>query len=186
MEIKDYIILFVSLIAFYMVNQWRIKNILETILLKVLGELLKTKTIISVNKFNKEKDYASNKAKDLTKIKIDKKFFSPIVIEIYKVYLENSHLFYLTDYHLVLPNRNLSVRASKYIESIKLDLKDSNTQSLLNFKSDYLDGELRIDKSEKEIDELNSVLTYYDRVLLDKIISDVRQNQNKIITELFY
>ena len=115
----------------------------------------------------------------ILRIKPDSKYFSNKVMEVYESYLRSPERFIVTKSYLILPNSTLRVWAANDISHRKFEIENMCIESDLLFNENNVFTEIQ------EIKEINNNLTYYDKLLLDKIIISAQKYQDTTSKILF-
>tara|TARA_R110000796_G_scaffold73490_1_gene165267 strand:+ start:417 stop:842 length:426 start_codon:yes stop_codon:yes gene_type:complete len=122
-----------------------------------------------------------------------------LIIHVNKI-RKNKFIEVLID-QIKLENINLTDCFSKDVVSFYLSvLKDTNKYSLNNCTLNRVNDDVMIwasndihnrrfythnEKKKKEVEDMNSKLTHYDKVLMDKVINSFKNRQDKLVTKFF-
>ena len=94
--------------------------------------------------------------------------FSKDALDIYKSVITEPNKWYLTEHNLINDEKNIRIWASNGIELRK-----------------YCDSIGAVITTEPNVVHKNKALTYYDKILFDRIIKSYRERQPKLITKFF-
>ena len=96
---------------------------------------------------------------------VGKKLFSKAVVDIYLDIMKNADKYVLSGTTLEIPNTKIQIWAANDVDSRRFYTHE--------------------DELKEEVDAKNKKLTYYDRVLLDRLITAIREGHNKMVTKFF-
>lgn len=91
--------------------------------------------------------------------------FTKEVVALYISILNETNKFTLTDHTLNVSDSDISIWACNDLDNRRFYTHNKEKQ--------------------KEVDEMNSKLTYYDKLLLDKLIQAFKNRQDKLVTKFF-
>jgi len=94
--------------------------------------------------------------------------FSKDALDIYRSVITEPNKWYLTEHNLINDEKNIKIWACNGVES---RLFCSSGGAVIT--------------SEKSVTDKNKPLTYYDKILFDKIIAAYKERQPKLITKFF-
>lgn len=122
-----------------------------------------------------------------------------LIIHVNKI-RRNKWIEFMVD-RISLDNINLTDCFSKEVVGLYIGiLKDTNKYSLSAHTLDFSGSDIGIwaansmenrrfyttkDKKKKEVEEMNSKLTHYDKLLLDKLVNAFKNRQDKLVTKFF-
>jgi len=138
------------------------KILLVTILITLIIGIA---VIIYVNKTNKNKWIESMVNGVVLKNTKLSECFSKDVVNLYIDVLNDTNKYYLTEHTLIRSDSDICIWAANDIINRKFFSRNNS--------------------NEEQVAEMNSKLTYYDKILLDKLIQSIKSRQDKLVTKFF-